>query len=334
MGWFNPWTVIVDGVNISTKLAPICTDITVNDKDGTASDTASITMDDSYGRGILPRDKSTVIILIYGAKVFEGIVDKVNSKGDRGGGRSISVSAKGFDVKGKAKDGQRWHKDDATLDDALKKSAEKAGFTIKVDPDLGKIQRSYWSPNGSSFLAFGQSLAKELNATFKVRGKEAVFAARDKELLPPLIARSGEGGNLFSWDISPITARAKHKKATARYFDRKTAKWETAEQEIGSERAESTNAIRSSIADKEQAEQNLKARKGEAERGGGEGTATISLNPAAQAESPCILSGTRPGIDGLYKITGVTHQGSRSGSSTKLDLKHPSGGAGEDSRRQ
>jgi len=332
MGWFSPWTVIIDGVNKTSLLGPICTNISVQDKEGVASDTASITMDDSYGRGILPRDKSEVKILIYGSLVFEGVVDKVRSKGNRSSGRSIHVSAKSFDVKGKAKDGQRWHKDDATLEEALKKSAEKAGFEIKVDEDLGKIKRDYWNPNGASFIAFAQGLAKELNATFKVRGKKSVFAARNKDLLPPLTAEYGK--NLHDWDISPITARAKHKTAKARYFDRKKATWETVEKDIGSERAESTNMIRSSIADKDQAEQNLEARKGEAERGGGEGTITIELNPLAQPETPIVLIGTRPGVDGNYKAVDVAHQGTRSGSSTKIQIKHPSGDAGKDSRRK
>ena len=334
MSWFSPWTVIVDGVNITSQLAPLCTQISVVDKDGTASDTASITMDDTNGRGILPRDKSTVIVLIFGSKVFEGLVDKVNSRGNRSGGRSITVTAKGFDVKGKAKDGQRWHQDDANLKDVLQKSAQKAGFEIKVDEELGKIERDYWSPNGASFLAYAQGLAKELNATFKVQGKKAVFAARGKEILPPVLGTTGRLGNVLSWDISPITARPKHKKATARYFDRAKAKWEMVEEEIGSERAESTNAIRSSIANETQAKENLKARRGEAERGGGDGTVAILLNPAAKAEAKFVAFGLRPGIDGVYTISGVTHAGSRgSGSDTKLQVKHPSEGAGSDSRR-
>ena len=334
MGWFSPWTVIVDGVNITSKLAPICTQISVVDKDGTASDTVSITMDDTNGRGILPRDQSNVVVLIFGSKVFEGRVDKVNSRGSRNGGRSISVTAKGFDVKGKVKDGQRWHMDDSTLEDVLTKSADKAGFAIKVDPELGKIERDYWSPDGASFLGYAQRLAKELNATFKIQGIQAIFTARGKELLPPVLGTTGRLGNIMEWDISPITARAKHMKATARYFDRAKAEWMTVEEEIGSERAEATNAIRSSIANESQAKENLQARKGEAERGGGDGSVTILLNPAAKAEAKFIAFGTRPGIDGVYTITGVTHKGNRSsGSDTKLQIKHPSEGAGNDSRR-
>jgi len=53
----------------------------------------------------------------------------------------------------------------------------------------------------------------------------------------------------------------------------------------------------------------------------------------AQPEGTCIVAGVRPGIDGAYKIEGVDHTLSRSaGFETKLELKHPDGAAGSDSR--
>jgi phage protein D len=69
----------------------------------------------------------------------------------------------------------------------------------------------------------------------------------------------------------------------------------------------------------------------ERERGGG--SVTILGNPMAQPEGTCIVAGVRPGIDGAYKIEGVDHTLSRGGGfETKLDLKHPDGEAGSDSR--
>jgi phage protein D len=60
---------------------------------------------------------------------------------------------------------------------------------------------------------------------------------------------------------------------------------------------------------------------------------TIIGNPSAQPEGSCTVVGARPGIDGSYKIESVTHKLDRSkGYETTLELKHPEGDVGSDSR--
>jgi hypothetical protein len=64
----------------------------------------------------------------------------------------------------------------------------------------------------------------------------------------------------------------------------------------------------------------------DAEREKGGGSATIDGNAAAKPGGVFILMGARPGIDGAYRIEGVEHSYSRSGWTTKLDLKQPQTG--------
>jgi uncharacterized protein len=187
----------------------------------------------------------------------------------------------------------------------------------------------------------GQKLAREYNATFKIRaghgGKDqAILVPRGKEHGLPSITGT-YGFNLISWDITPRTGRHVFTKSKAKYFDRKKAEFKTEETEFNLDRAvpESTNATRSAVHDKAQAKSITEARKGEAERNGGDGTVELDLTVEAQAEGKFILVGARPGIDGTYKIDGVHHKASRSGgSTTSLDLKHPQGGAGKDTRKK
>jgi phage protein D len=332
MSWQNIWSVSINGADISAGLRPHLISISVTDKDGTAGDTLSITVDDSGGQFRMPDEGASVTAAINGVPVFEGTVDKVKSQGSRGAGLTLSITAKGYDTKGKAKEPQALHKDDATLEEFLGGVADNAGFSLTIDPELGSVVRDYWAADSESFLHVGQKLAREMNATFKLRGDKAVFARRGKDTLPGISAAYGQ--NLLSWDIAPLSGRSLFASAKARWLDRETASFEEEETDFAATRpAKAMNVIRGAVRDKDQAKEVGEARKGEAEREGGEGSATIDINPAAQAEALITLSGTRPGIDGSYRMVSVTHSGSRSsGNSTSLELKQPGGGAGKDDR--
>lgn len=339
MTWKVSWAVFIDGQDVTTNMRPYLTDISVSDKDGTASDTCSLTFDDAAGQTLLPKDGAKVRVLLQSVQVFDGTVDAVRSSGSRGGGRMLSVTAKGFDAKGKVKDGQRWHKDDASLKDAFGKAAEVAGLSgVVVDPSLASIQRPYWSPDGETFLGWGQKLARELGATFKIRGDKAVLAKRGEGLsavdaaMPSVVARIP--GNVISWDISPVTNRGRFKRATVRFFDRDTATFKTEEVTVDNiEDVDASDEVQTDAADADQARGIAEGRKRESERDGGGGTVEMDLTVEAQAEGTVTLSGARPGIDGTYRIVGVTHKASRSGgATTSLEIKQPQGEAGKDIR--
>jgi uncharacterized protein len=139
--------VTVAGTNITTILMPVLISLTVSDKVGTHSDTASLEVDDTEGRIILPQIGAPVIVALGweggGVRVvFTGTVDEVRSSGSRGGGRTLSITAKGMDTTKKPKDGQQRHFDESTVEDILKKAGETAGVTeIEIDPSLASISR-------------------------------------------------------------------------------------------------------------------------------------------------------------------------------------------------
>jgi uncharacterized protein len=338
MPWKVSWRVSVDGADMSDRMNPFLISIEVTDRDGTASDTAALTFDDSDGQCILPRPGARVAIDLQAVNVFAGIVDETRSRGDRGGGRTLAVSCKGFDGRGKAKESLIFHKDDTTLGDFLGEAAQRAGLAgITVDPAFARARRNHWSADGETFLHLGRRLAEEFGATFKVRGDRAVLAKRGTGATPggqvlPTV-RAQWGGNLMSWDIAPFTGRRRFGKARVRYFDRKAATWKDVDVEIDRAGAPATNVVRYPKAEKAQAEAVGDARRRESEREGGEGSVKIDLDPSARAEGACLVAGARPGVDGLYRIVGVTHRAARSGGAeTSLELKQPHGEAGKDGR--
>lgn len=339
--WKVTWKVIVDGKDMTSAMRPYLIDIEITDKDGSASDTCSLSFDDTDGQVELPKDGASVEVFLNGVSKFKGTLDSVRSSGSRGGGRTLRVTAKGFDSRGKVKQPLLFHKDDATLQEFMNEAAEHAGMSsIKLDPDFGNLRRDYWSADGESFLHIGEKLAHEFGGTFKVRGDQAIIAKRGEgkattgTTMPTITGIVGE--NVISWDIAPFKGRRSFTKAKVRYFDRKAADFKSKDVEFNLDRnlPESTNLVRATVGDESQADSVGEARKREAEREGGEGTVEMDLTVDAQAEATFTLSGARAGVDGEYRISSVRHRADRSGgSTTSLEVKQPGGSAGKDTRK-
>lgn len=337
------YRIEIDGQDITSRLHSYLLRLSVEDKEGSSSDTCSIELDDADGQIALPRDGARVAVS-YGWEPgdpplkFVGTVDDIRSSGSRGGGMTLSIEAKGFDTKGKAKEEQEKHWDDKTLREVFHEAAETAGIKrTKIDKELGEIKRPYWSMNGESFIAWAQGIAEEVGGTFKIQGDCAILLKRNKgesasgKPLPTV--RAERGVNLHSWDISPILGRARYKKVKARFYDKKAGKWKEKELELDDDEVEATKTIRSPATDEDEAKQHAEAEKGESERNKGAGSVTIEGDETAAPEGKCLVVGTRPGIDGEYTIVSVRDELSRgSGWTTSLELKKPGGEAGKDKR--
>jgi phage protein D len=333
--------VTVGGRAVTSAFNDLVTEITVTDAAGLNSDSASIELDDSGGRIRLPSKGDPLSISFGwegqgGVVAFEGKIEDITSTGGRGQGRMLSISAKSLDTESKAKEHREKHWDDKTLGDVMKEAGQFAGVSVKVHGSLASIKRDYWSMNGQSFIAWGDRLARDLGATFKIRNNQATFVPRNEGIGAGGTALSAIsaawGKNLISWSLSPACGRPQFAKFAARWFDVKKAKWMRTTVE-GQASVSSESTERYSEADDDAA----KDRSGSAKKGGdrekGGGTVTIDGEPAARAEAECIVSGVRPGIDGNYRIDTAAHTYKRGGGFVSvLTLKQPDGEAGTDNR--
>ena len=186
-------------------------------------------------------------------------------------------------------------------------------------------------------MAFGERIAREVGGTFKIVGKTAILAKRNGGVNPagqalPVVSAVW-GGNLHSYDITPLLGRPVEKETAARWYDAKAAKWMVEKAETGTDGGLTTKTALYTEADQGRAKEQAGSDAAEADRRSGEGTVTIEGNIGAQPEGECVVSGCRPGVDGSYRIDGVTHSYSRSGFITTLDLGQPKGSAGKDGRR-
>lgn len=335
------YQVEIAGQDISSSLAPLLISLDISDREGTNSDTCRLAINDQAQAIRFPRTGDPMNVALGRAGggvsvVFQGTVDEVKSSGSRGGGRILSISGKGVDTQGKAKEAQQLHIDDADVKTALQKVGERAGITdIKVDQKLAAIKRPWWGVNDESFLQFGERTAREVGGIFKVRGKQAILAAKTGSAVsgePMPVITAEWGVNLLSWDITPQLGLPRHKKVRARFYDRKEAKWKEVEAEVENEDADATFGEAASLADGDEAEATAQSRAKDAEKQKGGGSVEIDGTAAAKPGGTCIIIGARPGIDGTYRIESVDHSYSRSGWVTRLELKQPQGDAGKDNR--
>lgn len=320
------YVIKVGGVDVTSNIAPRLLNLSVNDRVGTDSDTATIEIDNTDGRVSMPRDGEPVLIF-FGfegegvRQVFTGTIDEVKSNGSRGAGRSIHVSAKGVDTKGKAKQPQQRHFDDMTVKDILSKAGEKAGISVDVDPAIANVKRVYTEMRDESFIHLGERLAREHGGNFRVNGKQATMSDRGGAYTASVTADYAT--NLHSWSLAPAYGRPSFSKTHARWYDKAKAAWQETEEstKLNVDARLSARYPRASEAD---ATAKTGSDKKTTERDAGGGTVTIEGNTSAIPDGLCIVSGTKAGVDGSYRIEGVTHTLNRSsGWVTRLDLKQP-----------
>lgn len=335
------YQVNVAGQDISTKLLPILLSLEITDKEGSTSDTASISIDDRDQVIRFPKtgDPMTVSLGWEGegmVAVFSGTVDEVQSNGSRGGGRVLSISAKGIDTQSKVKEHQHLNIDDADVETALKKAGEAAGITdIKVDPELASIKRDWWGLDGESFIAFAERVAREVGGIFKMQGNKAALVSNTGGSAtgkPMPTVTAAWGVNLISWDMRPVMGRPRRKKVKARYYDKKEAKWKETEATVEDEDDIIVTHDKKTGADEPDAKSKSEGKSRDVQRDKGGGTVEIDGDATARSGGKCIISGARAGIDGEYRIEEVNHSYSRSGWTTRLSVKLPGGEAGKDNR--
>jgi hypothetical protein len=364
------YAISIDGNDVSSNFNPVLIALTIHESDGGKADTLEIELDDTGGQIALPAMGVAVEASLgwsdSGAVVtFTGFIGDAkasgsghsgggegharhgrggggkgpHSGGDRHKGRTLTLTATSVDMRGNAKQHVEMHKDDSSFQDAATAFAGPAGLSVEVGGSLASIQRSYWWIGNESFLEWGARNARDLGATFKVFGKKAVFVPRSSGMsasgqpLVPIAATWGD--NLISWSIAPILSRLDYAEYGARWYDLDKAKWnrEAASASAGDGvTAKHTGNFKA--ATKTQATERANSSKAEGGREkGGADHVVIHGEPAAQAEATCNVSGVRPGVDGSYVISEVTHHLSRhEGFTTTLALKQPSGAAGSDSR--
>jgi len=323
--------ISVDGKDVTSNFEPYLIRLQIRLTDGGESDTCEISLDDTAGQLNLPRDDADIEVHLQwsdggAAVIFKGKTDEPESQGSRGGGMVMNITARATDMKDKPKEKKTKHKDDASFEEAAKEFGKLAGLNVKVSGEIAKRKRDYWALQNESFMAWGTRIAAELGATFKIRGKEAIFVPRNGndsvtgQQLPTVQAIYGV--NIIDWQIRPTQNRPRYNRSVVRWYDNKEAKWKEETVQISDETARVPLIDTRKFADQGRARDRAESNAKEAERGKGGGQITIDGEPEAQAQGLCRIAGLRAGINGEYRVSEATHSFSRdSGWVTVCDLQ-------------
>ena len=183
-----------------------------------------------------------------------------------------------------------------------------------------------------SLIAMGERLAREIGGNFRVTGGRIVLSKRNADYATAIAATWGQ--NLHSWDIAPKLGRPQFGAVRGRWYDVAGGAWQVVERATGID-VPSVYADRFARAGEVETTQQGESDAATTARDAGEGTVVIEGNTAAVPDGLCTVSGTRPGVDGSYRIEAVTHTLTRSGGFvTTLELKQPQLGAGTDARAE
>lgn len=331
------YAVIVSGQDVTSRFDPHLLSIKITRASGEAADDCTISLSDQDGGIVLPSERAPITVMINGEQAFTGFTTDVSYTFGKGEGRKLEVTASSADQGGKVKEPKLKHKDEASLPDAAKEFGAAAGLSVTVAGSISSIQRKYWMSQNESFMSWGQRIAREVGASFKILGNQAYLVAINEGIsasgkpLTPISAAYGV--NLISGSISPIISRPKFKEVEISYFDVKKAEKVKVKVPSGVEGVDAALRTVITAADEDQAKKKAEAQGKNSDREKGSGSVVILGEVLAEPEAICTISGVRPGIDGSYRIGSVTHELSKSsGFQTTLDLKQPQGGAGVDNR--
>ncbi|WP_051960442.1 phage late control D family protein [Devosia riboflavina] len=334
--------VFVGGVDVTSRWNPTLKSASVTRGAREASDTAQLTLADPGGQTFLPGTGDDLVVHFGNSadglgQVFEGFVDSVRWRMDKSSGREISIEGSSVDHKSKVKAGALRSAADKTFSDVAKEWGSKVGLDMVVAGELGSVFRPYWLMQHESYMGWGQRMARDLGASFKIIGRRGFFAPLNEGIsasgktLTPVYGIVGQ--NVEDIDVTPIIGRPQYGTAKARYYDINSAEWREVAEAVREAGIDVDFRSLLGAANEGNAGQSAKSRAKESERERGDGSATILGDHTAEPEAKFILTGARPGIDGDYVIDSLTHSlDKKSGFTTALTLKAPAGGAGKDTR--
>lgn len=330
----------IDGRPVTGAFYERLLSVEVVDKEGVASDRFSAELNDGPPDFLaLPR-KGAIVSVSLGYRE-RGIQEMGQYTADQVQPRclpyKLSISGKAADLrKGKLKEHQERHWDEATLGEIVEEIAGEAGLTARISDKLAAHQYKWLGQESETPIHFLERLARRHNALFSIKGGQLVFAERGSGL-------SASGAPLGVAMLTPerilrdtlqfeYNDRSAYSKVIAYYQDRDTA--ERVEIEVeGDAEGDATYRIPEPFADPAEAERAAEARARQLKRGEGSASVAVVGDTALMAGGPVIFQGIRPGLDGVpWIIETATHTLSKGdGYRTRLNLKLYDGESGADS---
>lgn len=331
--------VSVSGRVVSKNFLPVLLAVSITKGTDKTADTARFDLDDGAGSIRFPKtgERVHVELGIQGGAVrtFDGEVDTASWSLNRAGGSVLSVTARSVSLQGKEKAPRERHWESKPLNTILDDAGREAGIAMQVHSAFAGVVPEYEAQDGESFLAFGERLAREHGAIFRIAGKRGVFVPYNSSASGGALSTItvSRGLNLISASgFEPTTDRPRIREQVHTFYDLDEAR-RLSERYSTGDTVDAGDTKAFSAPDKSTASRRAKADGERANRDKASGTVVINGAPSAQPGGKAILTNVRPGVDGTYTISSVTDELSRAaGYTTSLSLGEPQGSAGADDR--
>lgn len=301
--------VLIDGEDITKRIRPILSSLTLSDRQRGEADELELRLDDTDGRIELPR--SGVIIRVSLGWDGEALVDKgafkVDEVGHEGPPDIVMIRARSVDLSGAARNrrSRSWHQ--TTLGAVLRDLAVSQGLDVRISPDLAASPVSHLDQVGESDINLLTRLGKQYDATATVKGRVLLFlrigqgkTASGAALPGFTIVRRSTDRHTFG-----MPERDKHTGVHAEWHDKKAGQRKRVQVGIDG----NSKGLRRVFHSEAEAKQHATAQHGKEQRAEARMSITLARgNANLSAEMIGRVSGWRPEIDSIrWLIASVSH---------------------------
>lgn len=294
------YSVVINGVNVSSLLSPRLIKLSVVDNPGFDADIAQLTIDDSDGLFAVPNLKAEMTVSLgynHTGLVNKGrfIIDSVEFVGppDR-----VIISGKSADFKQKFSEKRNESYIEKTIDEIVAKIAERHGYEYRVAESLKEIRVQSLVQKDESDANLLTRLAREYDAVGTIKMGKLLFLKAGAgqnasgEALP-LITINKKECSQYAWQHNERDA---YTGVRARYVSEKTGK----RIEVLAGKEERTKSIRKIYKTEESALNAARAELERSRRGIAQFSASLSvLDMNLISESPVQFVGFKGFINNL-----------------------------------
>ncbi|OLK00846.1 phage late control D family protein [Xanthomonas oryzae pv. oryzae] len=325
MSYLTPqWRVVLDGVDLTERIAPRLLDLTLTECRGGEADQLDLRIHDHDGKMALPK-RGVRLAVALGWKAL-GLVEKgtfiVDEVEYSGAPDVITVRARSADLTAEMRTRRErsWH--NTTLGAVLNTLAGEHGLTPRVAETLARIKLPHLDQANESDMNLLTRLGQRFDAVATVKAVALVFApigagttATGKPL--PTVTLTRRDGDQHRYSVADRDA---YTGVRAYWTDKGKAKRQSVL--VGTD--DNAKRLRESYADEATARQHAHAELERVKRGVAKFDYTLAIGRADLfPEQGLTMSGFKPEIDGqLWLIAKTTHAiNGSSGFTTSLELE-------------
>ena len=317
------WTITADGTDVSARLADYLLTLRVTDRAGMESDDLELTVADPRAEIALPR-LGAVLAVSLGYKssglVAMGsyTVDTVELSNPP---RQMQIRGHAAELSGGLKTRKTRGWDATTVGQIVQTIAGEHGLTAAVDQDLASVAVARIDQTNESDPSFLTRLGQEHDAILSIKAGRLLFARRGQATTVsgteiPAIALAP--ADVISWRLA-ITEAGKYTAVEARHYTRETASEEWVR--AGEGDGDAVLRLRQTYPDRARAQAAADSRLAALARGQSSASITMPGNPVIAAETPLVLAGFDPVLDGRWIATTVAHTLDSGGLRTEIDAE-------------